>query len=61
MMSLKHDNFKFFWAVVTKKRLNSVYAKVSAYLSSGILNDKSAFSSVIYIFEKKRLIPLNSL
>ena len=50
MMSLKHDNFKFFWAVVTKKRLNSVYAKVS-YLFAGILNDKSAFSPVIDIFE----------
>ena len=49
MMSLNYDNFLF--AVVTEKRLNSAYAKVS-YLSAGILNDKSAFSPVIDIFEK---------
>ena len=34
-----------------KKRLNSVNAKVS-YLCAGILNDKSAISLVIAIFEK---------
>ena len=28
-MSLKYDNCRFYWAVVTeKKRLNSVYAKL---------------------------------
>ena len=44
MMSLKYDNFRFYWAVVTeKKTLNSVYAKVS-YLCAGILSNKSAFS-----------------
>ena len=47
MISLKYDNFRFYWAVVTE---NSVYAKVS-YFSAGILNDKSAFSPVIVIFE----------
>ena len=46
MMSLKYDNFRFYWAVVTEKRLKSVYAKVS-YLSAIILDDKSAFSPVI--------------
>ena len=52
MMLLKYDNFRFYLAVVTEKRLNSacLYAKVS-YLSAGILNDKSAFSPVIDIFE----------
>ena len=51
-MSLKYDNFKFYWAVVNKKkRLNSVYPKV-IYLSAGILNNTSAFSPVIDIFEK---------
>ena len=30
-MSLKYDNLRFYWAVVTeKKRLNSVCAKVSS-------------------------------
>ena len=55
MIPLKYDNFdnfRLYFAVVTKKkRLNSVYAKVS-YLSAGILGDKSAFSPVIDIFEK---------
>ena len=51
-MSLKYDNFQFYWTVVTeKKRLSSVFAKVS-YLSAGILNDKLAFSPVIDILEK---------
>ena len=50
-MLLKYDNFRFYWAVVTEKRLNSVYTKVS-YLSAGILYNKSAFSPVIDIFEK---------
>ena len=36
--------------LLLKKRLNSVYAKVS-YVSAGILSDKSAFSPVINIFE----------
>ena len=40
MMSLIYDNFRLYWALVTEKRLNSVYAKVS-YLSAGILNDES--------------------
>ena len=45
MILLKYDNFRFYWAVVTeKKRLNSVYAKVS-YLCAGILNDKLTFFS----------------
>ena len=43
MISLKYDNFRFYWAVVTKKkRLNSVHANVP-----GILSDKSSFSLVI--------------
>ena len=36
MVSLKWDNFRFYWANVPKKRLNSVYAKV-LYLSDGII------------------------
>ena len=52
MMSFKYDNFRFYCAVVTvEKRLNRVNRKVS-FLSAGILNDKSAFSPVIDIFEK---------
>jgi len=35
-------NFRFCWAFVTEKRLNSVYREV-LYLSAGYLNDKSAF------------------
>ena len=27
MMSLTYDNFRFYWAVVTEKTVNSVYAK----------------------------------
>ena len=40
MISLKYDNFRFFWAVVTEKKTfkNSVYAKISD-LPAGILND----------------------
>ena len=34
-MSLKYDNFRFYWAV-SGKTLNSVYAMVS-YLYAGIL------------------------
>jgi len=49
-MSLKYDNFRFYWAV-SGKTLNSVYAMVS-YLYAGILNDKLAFSLVIDIVEK---------
>ena len=41
----------FIGLLLLKKRLNSVYAKVS-YLSVEILNDKSAFSPVIDIFLK---------
>ena len=52
MISLKYDDSRLHWAVVTeKKRLNSVYAKES-YLSTGILNNKSVFSPVIDIFEQ---------
>ena len=51
MMSLKFDNFRFYWTVVTEKRVNSVFARVSD-LCAGILNDKSVFSPVIGIFEK---------
>ena len=49
---MKYDNFRFYQAVVTKKSLNSVYAKVS-YLCDGVLSDKSDFSPVIDIFENK--------
>jgi len=29
MMSLKYDNFRFYWAIVTEKKLlSSVYAKI---------------------------------
>jgi len=49
MMSLKYDNFRFYWAVVTEKI--SVYAKV-LYLSAGILNDKSDFTPVIDFFKE---------
>ena len=45
-MSLKYNNFRFYWSVFEKKTLNSVYAKVS-YLTAGTLNAKSAFSPVI--------------
>ena len=41
----------FIGLLLLKKRLTSVYAKVS-YLSAGILNDKSALSPVIDILEK---------
>ena len=52
-MSLKYDNFRFSWTVVTKLRLNSiVYACKGTYLCSGILNDKSAYSLAINIFKK---------
>ena len=37
MMSLKYDNYRFYWVVITEKNV-----KIS-YLSAGILNDKSAF------------------
>ena len=51
-MSLKYDKFSSYLAVVTeKKRLNCVYGKV-LYLSAGILNDESAISLAIVIFEK---------
>ena len=49
-MSLYYDNFRFYWAVVTKKRLNIVFAKVP-YLS-GNSRRKNGFSPVIDIFEK---------
>ena len=42
---------EFIELLLLKKRLNGVYAKV-LYLSTGILNNKSAFSPVIDIFEK---------
>ena len=58
-MPLKYDNFRFDWPVVSEKTFNIVYVKVS-YLSAGILNDKSAFSPVIDILKKIRLIPMNS-
>jgi len=53
MMSLKYDNFRFYWAVVTEKI--SVYAKV-LYLSAGILSDKSDFTPVIDFFKGIRLV-----
>ena len=56
-MSLKYDYFRFYWAVVTEKCLNSV--KVS-YLYAGILNDNWAFSPVKGYLLKVRLIPINS-
>ena len=40
--------------LLLKKRLNSVHAKVS-FLSTGILNDKSAFSAIINIFKNKTI------
>ena len=43
MMSLNMKILDFIVLLLLKKRLNSVYAKVS-YLSAGILNDKLAFS-----------------
>ena len=56
MVSLKYEKFRFYWAVVTKKkRLNSVYANVS-YLWAGILNEILAFSPSL----KVRIIPMNS-
>ena len=51
MMLMKYDNFRFYRVVFTKKRLNSVYAKVS-YLSAGILCDKSTCSPVISLKSK---------
>ena len=46
MMSLKYDNFRFSWAVVTekKKRLNSVYTTQ---------NDKLVFPPAKIIFKKQ--------
>ena len=41
----------FIGLLLLKKRLNSVYTKVS-YLSARILNDKSDFSPIIDILEK---------
>ena len=29
MLSLKYDNFRLYWAIVTEKSLKSFYAKVS--------------------------------
>ena len=48
-MSLKYDNFRFYWAVVTEKK-TLFYAKVF-YLCAGILNDKSAISLAMDMFE----------
>ena len=52
MMSLKYDNFRFYWTPVTEKISLVVSLQKVSYLFAGILNDKSAFSSVIDIFEK---------
>ena len=46
-MSLKYDNFRFHCTVVSEKRLNSVYAKVSVRPCRW-----TAFSLVIVIVEK---------
>ena len=45
MMSLKYDNFRFSWAVITKKKtsLNSVFTT---------LNDKLVFPPATVIFKK---------
>ena len=43
MLSLKYDNLRLYWAVVTEKTFK--------YLSVGILSDKSAFSLDIVNFE----------
>ena len=51
MMSLKYENFRFDWAVVTEKPLKSAYSNGS-YLCTGIHSDKSAFSPGTDIFEK---------
>ena len=52
-MLLKYDNLRLYWTVVTEKNVKivSIYREVS-YLSAQILNNKSAFSPVIHIFEK---------
>ena len=46
-MSLTYDNFRFYWAVVTEKRLKCVYAncKGNIPISAGILNYKIGFFS----------------
>ena len=53
MMSLKYDNFRFYWTPVTEKISLVVSLQKVSYLNfAGILNDKLAFSSIIDIFEK---------
>ena len=55
MMSLNINNLRFYWVVLLllKKRLNIFDGKVMCtYLCAGILNDISAISVAIDIFEK---------
>jgi len=47
-MSLKYNNFRYYWAVVTEKRLK---VSTQRYHTSPLI-DKSAYSSEIDIFEK---------
>ena len=42
-MSLKHDYFRFYWAVVTEKTFNQCLCKGISYT----ILDKSAFSPVM--------------
>jgi len=52
-MTLKYNKFEFYWAAVTeKKQSNSVYREGPS-LSAQILYEKSAFSLVTVVFEKK--------
>ena len=54
-MLLKYDKLRLYWTVVTeKKRLKSVYTDYRGIipLRWNSINDKSAFSPVIDIFEK---------
>ena len=55
-MSLKYDNFRFYWTVITEK----MFKYCLCNLSAGILNEESAFSPVLDIFNKVRQIPMNS-
>ena len=51
-MSLKYENFRFDWAVVTENPLKSAYSKVSYLCTLHFQSDKSSFSPGTDIFEK---------
>ena len=51
IMTWKYDKFKFYWAVVTEKKSNSVNKEEPSF-SAQILNEKSAFSPATVVFEK---------